>query len=223
MDPPILCFATNAEDIQRGIREGADVNRPLESGVTPLHVFANEPAICALLIEHGADPNAKTYSTYETPLHSTSHPEVVKLLLASGADPEAQDIEGRTALHRSVAFHDRDADWQLKKAHALIEGGAQVDAWDYSFNTPLHVCGAVASAKLLLENGAKGEVANQDGNWPGDQFRKSDNLQGVQEFILDFVASRHSLKALQANTPPLSDIFNADVPTRAPANRAMRL
>ena len=68
----------------------------------PLHLAArmNRPAMAALLLELGADPEATT-AEGATPLHFAAihgHEEVVRLLLAAGADPARRD-----------ATHDGDA------------------------------------------------------------------------------------------------------------------
>jgi ankyrin repeat protein len=54
-----------------------------------------------LLIEHGADVNAKDKS-HSTPLHLASSKgsyEIVELLIEHGADVSAQDESDRTPLH----------------------------------------------------------------------------------------------------------------------------
>jgi ankyrin repeat protein len=64
-----------------------------ETGETALHLAAGEGhlEIVKLLLEHGADVNAKT--AYETALHLAAgegHLEIVKLLLEHGADVNAK-------------------------------------------------------------------------------------------------------------------------------------
>jgi RNA polymerase sigma factor (sigma-70 family) len=65
-------------------------------GRTPLHEAAvrGEAAIGQLLIEHGADVNARSGDHEATPLHAAAccgHREIVDLLLAAGADRSARD------------------------------------------------------------------------------------------------------------------------------------
>lgn len=57
--------------------------------------------IAELLLEHKADPNAKSQLTWETPLmHATSQHDhdLIKALMKAGADPAATDRCGRSAL-----------------------------------------------------------------------------------------------------------------------------
>jgi uncharacterized protein len=85
------------------IEQGADVNAPAENPqrVAPVHAAA---ATCdretmRLLLERGADPNARQQMDY-TPLHgaaSRGDIEMAQLLLAHGADREAKASDGMTA------------------------------------------------------------------------------------------------------------------------------
>uniref|UniRef100_A0A1I8P306 Uncharacterized protein n=1 Tax=Stomoxys calcitrans TaxID=35570 RepID=A0A1I8P306_STOCA len=74
-----------------------------EDGYTPLHraAYNNYVDIAKLLLQHKADPNARTKLGW-TPLHSAckwSHAETVTLLLQHGADVNAQSDGLQTPLH----------------------------------------------------------------------------------------------------------------------------
>lgn len=85
------------------IEQGADVNAAAGNPqrVTPAHAAA---AMCdretmRMLLERGADPNARQQMDY-TPLHgaaSRGDVEMAKLLLAHGADRDAKAGDGMTA------------------------------------------------------------------------------------------------------------------------------
>jgi ankyrin repeat protein len=73
-----------------------------QEGWTPLHmaVMVKEPRIVELLLEAGADPNAKARNG-RTPLHMAveqGKEDLVALLLDKKADPNALDSDGRTPL-----------------------------------------------------------------------------------------------------------------------------
>lgn len=108
---------------------------------TPLHLvtdwpgyFPNGPAIAALLIDAGADPNALTAGRggeigpgSETPLHyaaSSDDVDVAEALIDGGADIEVPDGSIGTPLANAVGY----GCWHV--ARLLVTRGARVDkAW----------------------------------------------------------------------------------------------
>lgn len=103
------------------IKNGADVNSFVkETGETPLHnslAKAGRPYfyyVVRLLVEHGADVNAKTIpgketgafmrdvrTKGETPLHRAAayaDEKIIQFLLDNGANPEARDANGDSPL-----------------------------------------------------------------------------------------------------------------------------
>lgn len=84
------------------IDQGADVNAAAENAarVAPLHAAAavRDRETLRLLLDRGADPNARQQSDY-TPLHgaaSRGDVEIAKLLLAHGAQSDARATDGMT-------------------------------------------------------------------------------------------------------------------------------
>lgn len=112
-----LCYVNQIECVRVLLESGADPNLGRDESLeTPLHhALANDASLelIQLLIDHGADVNAKTnpgvfsYNFYgntptrgETPLHRAAayaSLEVVKSLLSSGADRVTIDVDGYTA------------------------------------------------------------------------------------------------------------------------------
>ncbi|QDU40907.1 Ankyrin repeat protein [Maioricimonas rarisocia] len=116
-----LCFVNVTECVRLLLEGDADPNRGrVESGETPLHhalaghTHANARLV-QLLIDHGADVNAKTVPAVasfnlfggaptrgESPLHRAAayaSRTVIELLLAAGADPRAEDARGERPVH----------------------------------------------------------------------------------------------------------------------------
>ena len=108
--------------------------------------------LCQFLIEQGADVNAASPETGETPLHAAlskanrlKYTPIVRVLLANGADPNraakagAQTgafmrdcrTKGESPLHRAAAFGVEE-DIQL-----LLDAGAVIDAKDANGDSPL--------------------------------------------------------------------------------------
>jgi uncharacterized protein len=108
--------------------------------------------LCEFLVENGADVNAASPDTGETPLHSalctahrTAHDLVLRVLLARGADPSRATrpavatgafmrdcrTKGETPLHRAAAFGTEET------IGLLLDAGAAIDARDMNGDTPL--------------------------------------------------------------------------------------
>ncbi|HEX8411385.1 MAG TPA: ankyrin repeat domain-containing protein [Thermoanaerobaculia bacterium] len=84
------------------IEQGADVNAAADNAarVAPLHAAAavRDRETLRLLLERGADPNARQQSDY-TPLHgaaSRGDIEIARLLLGHGAERDARATDGMT-------------------------------------------------------------------------------------------------------------------------------
>ena len=105
----------------------------IAKGRTPLHVvadwpgyFPNGPQIVRMLIEAGADPNARDPDrpSSETPLHwaaSSDDVDVASALIDGGADVEAPDGSIGTPLDNAIGY----SCWHV--ARLLVQRGAKVD------------------------------------------------------------------------------------------------
>jgi ankyrin repeat protein len=105
----------------------------VHGGRTPLHVatdwpgyYPNGPAIVRILIDAGADPNARTEGkgAPETPLHwaaSSDDIDVADALIDAGADIQAPNGSIGTPLDNAVGY----GCWHV--ARRLVERGVRID------------------------------------------------------------------------------------------------
>jgi ankyrin repeat protein len=132
-----------------------------QAGSTLLHHAAGFGRLetLTLLLEAGADVNAKNRRN-ATPLHWAIHDEAkVRLLLSHGAAVNARQAEGRTPLYLAASLGDGAATLKL-----LLEQGADPRLATATGMTPLMaaaVRGDVAALRLLAD--AKAEVNATDG------------------------------------------------------------
>ena len=127
----------------------------MKDGFTALHL-AKSYEMVKLLIENGANVNAKDANGY-TPLHTLyQDAKIMKLLLENGADINAKTINGHTILHIAVANDDIDT------VSSLLDSGLDVNAVVkarykkavQNGRTPLCYARSYEMAKLLIECGA---------------------------------------------------------------------
>lgn len=162
-----------AEEIHKAARGGdlervrqllpmVPVNHRDNLGGTLLHdaAWAGEAKVAELLLDRGADVNARHLEGGSTPLHyavTTNHPEVVKILIARGADVHATYRSGSTPLHLAA---NRGFE---RVAQMLLDRGAKVNAIDQAGARPLDEAawrGNTGMLRLLIQAGAGVKDAN---------------------------------------------------------------
>jgi uncharacterized protein len=150
------------EEIRYAIFIGADVN----AGEAPYTAFLwaveqNEnPEVIKLLLDSGADINAKTQSSWKVlnvAVSKNNNPEVLRMLIDAGADVNAKDKDGRTLLNYTVQHENTE------KARLLIEGGADINAQNEKGNTALYDAVSKENTeiiKMLIDAGADANIQN---------------------------------------------------------------
>jgi hypothetical protein len=125
------------------VEAGQDLEARNEIGTTPLifAVFSDNLEGARILLEHGADPNARREGPGPSgsALFSAGDRAMIDLLLSHGADLELRDNDGRTALFWNSTLGNTGV------VRELIAVGADVTVRDNRGNTAT----AAASANLL--------------------------------------------------------------------------
>ena len=160
----------NVGKVRLLLNAGTPVNQPYgESQLTPLMAAAlvGSPEVTQLLIEHGAEVNARDKSG-TTALHvaaRTGDCSTIKILVANGAELDGRDAIGVTPLMSAVMIGKPEA------MKCLIEIGANVDLQAIGGNTVLMnavFSGDPAIVQALLDAGADTSLRTECGDTAED-------------------------------------------------------
>ncbi len=163
----------------------------LPVGYTALHEAASHDRveIAALLLDYGANANARTASGL-TPLYEavlSNHVNIARLLLSHGAQINFAQTGATTPLHCAVIKGYQES------AHLLLACGADVNARARSGRTPLHwaaLKGYSTIVALLLSYGAETELRDELGRTPLDWALARDQHAIVQQLRGDTAEKR---------------------------------
>ncbi len=156
------------EIVREGLRQNPDwANAELFMGIRPVYRAAvlNREDIVALLLEAGADVNARTDRGTHA-LHAAAqhgYDPILQRLLAAGAEVDAANDEGQTPLFLAIRNGHEGS------AEALLAKGANVAVVDVHGRTPLHYAagmGRLKTVQLLLGNGASFDSVDKEGYSP---------------------------------------------------------
>ncbi|XP_051244304.1 ankyrin repeat and SOCS box protein 16 isoform X1 [Dicentrarchus labrax] len=181
------CIGGHAVCVQLLLSHGAEPDLLAADGSAPLHLCTSAQSFqCAeLLLEGGAEVNVRMKESRLTPLHVAARRglvEHVELFLSHGADVLATNREGETPLNAACCGAERpsEAGRYLRVIEKLLGGGADPRTAGRKQHTPLHNACANCSPRivdLLLQHGAKADVANCAGYTPMDCL-----LQVVEDY-----------------------------------------
>jgi ankyrin repeat protein len=166
---------------ERLLLAGADVERALENGVTPIMMaaFKDNPKVARLLLESGANVHRPT-GLGTTALHYAAvrgDPELVQLLLDAGAKVDASKPGGTTPLILAAQ------NGRAGAIVALVEAGADVNARLAGRNiTGLMLAaqnGHAAAVRALLEKGADWRCKDWQGRTALDYATANDRTAAV--------------------------------------------
>jgi ankyrin repeat protein len=176
---PILHHAAEAlqpELVERLLASGASVSDTDPDDETALHRIADmrqapqrpAAALAALLLDHGADPNARNWADV-TPLHQAVRARnlsVVEVLLERGADANARDRHrGSTPLRRAVSATGAGATagtgaLMVPLTRILLKYGADPDARDKR-GVPVHASARNPDVRAALDEHRAGKRAKK--------------------------------------------------------------
>ena len=165
-------------EIDKLIKNGADVNAKDKNGVTPLMLASfgslDSDAVKAVkaLIKAGANVNAKD-DTGTTPLmwatNIFQNPDAIKVLIKAGADVNAKDNKGITPLMHAIYNIPLDESFKQATIKALIKAGADVNAKDNNGRTPLMRAANLENLdalKILIKAKANVNAKDNEDNTP---------------------------------------------------------
>lgn len=178
----------NVRIVQTLLSDNSTVNARDENGWTALNWAATKghTQVVKLLIEKGADVDAKDSGNGQTPLWKASHEghtAIVKLLLENGADVNKRNASGETALWT--------ASWKghTDVVRLLLERGANANLTQTETGiTPLWIAsqeGYLDIVKLLLENGAGVDVKKKDTGTTALWLASQNGHAEVAKFLLE--------------------------------------
>lgn len=125
--------------------------------------------------------------------NKNANPERIKKLLDLGADPNTADDCNDSVLHWAAVLGNENV------ARILIEAGADIDAGNEYFDTPLHQAGSENVAMLLISNGAYIDAKNKYEQTPL-HIAIQDDREGVARKLIQAGANLE-VKDNRENTP----------------------
>ncbi|XP_032919891.1 ankyrin repeat and SOCS box protein 18 [Catharus ustulatus] len=168
------CQGGHSECVELLLEYKANPNLQSDEGLAPLHLCTTPDSLrCArLLVRHGAAVDLPSEAGGDTALHVAARHRLchhARLYLRRRARVDARNAREETALGILCRHPPAVGDDSLQFFQLLAAHGADVDARDESWRSPLHrACGAANAelARLLLRRGADANAIDYDGVSP---------------------------------------------------------
>ncbi len=189
-----------------------------ESGATPLHLAVrfDQPEVAKILLDHGADVNARSQSGMTPLMEATSKSrrprfdeEMVKSLVTRGAKFEAEDAFGLTPLRPAIFSTPADVEelkllvslganvnWQGRKVHRISGYADHIISDGETYLMEAVEVGRLDAVKALLACGADKSLRDDSGynaefyssrDAPGGKNWR-EHLQGDKKEIYELVS-----------------------------------
>lgn len=186
----------NAPDmIREAAANGFDVNHTNKNGLTLLHWAGvyNNPRCCDALVDLGVDINKRDKQGYTAFYASclAGSEQSALALCERDANWRIPDLEGNRPLRiiKNPRFRAELQDYIIERSEKRFE----LEAPEEDPMTKLCRNGQVEAAKVLIDNGARGDLPNKQGVVPFDLITDSEK----RAELLAYTASRIMFKAEQ--------------------------
>jgi ankyrin repeat protein len=165
------------------LQNAGGVNTADDRGITPLMyaAAAGSTEMMQLLIDKGADVNAKNAFGSTALIWSAADIRKVRILVAHGADVNTASRSGRTALHVAAL-----SDPSAPTVRLLISKGANIKTVDNSKQTALFAAASgndTETIRLLIDAGLDVNAADAVGQTPLMNAASNQNLAAVKMLL----------------------------------------
>lgn len=118
---------------------------------------------------------------------------------------------GRPPTYRTFLHSEATKTYAASRIEYLLSLGANIDARDYKFQTPLHRAASIENGpiKVFLKNGADVNARDEDGKTPLHHYARRGNVRGVRLF-LESNSDIHTMD-YQGETPLFSAVRSENI------------
>ena len=228
-------ISNNIEMVKLLIARGADINAGIVATALHRATWMEHKDIIELLIQHGANVNAKDkwgYTPLSYAVYKDDYLYLMNILIANGAEVDTKDPSGETYLHYAATAGRTEA------VKLLLEAGANINTKSDRGQTAVHAILDIRNSdynryrqskdtvELLLSKGADVNLKDKDGRTPLHLAAESADGH-IVELLLDkgakvdekddesgFTALHHAARFGNKNVAELLIAKGADINTK---------